>query len=143
MRMLSESSIVRSLAEQVFSRVSQRVIKVLQHQKDSLLSGDDSSLTNRWEELCVQIQGEQSFHWDAYEELIAQLVAREIELLQPHEQEAIWLQTPAGESWDNKDEQSREECPVRADDIVEYLKGEIYRTAGDWSNRRIRDYLER
>ena len=108
-----------------------------------MLSGNDSGLMNLWEELCVQIQGEQSFHWEAYEELIAQLVAREIELLQPHEREAIWLQTPAGESWDNEDQQPREEYPVRADDIVEYLKGDyICRKAGDRSNRRIRDYLE-
>jgi hypothetical protein len=141
---LSESAIVRKLAEQVCSRISRKVIRALQQQKDALLSGDDSVLASAWEELCVQIQGERSFHWDAYEETVVQWVASEVALLPPHERDAVWLQTPAGESWDTEDEESREPYPVLADEVVGYLTNEyIYRQAGDWTNGRIRQYLER
>lgn len=34
--------------------------------KELLTSGNDSGLKNVWEEVCVQVQGEQSYYWDAY-----------------------------------------------------------------------------
>jgi hypothetical protein len=141
---LSESAIVRKLAQQVCSRIARRVIKALQQQKNALLSGDDSGLTSAWEELCVQIQGEHSIHWDAYEETVRQWVVIEVEGLLAHEIDAVWLQTTAGENWDTEDEETRDLNPVLAADIVDYVTSEyIYRQAGDWANRRIRQYLER
>ena len=57
---LSEWRIVRRLAEQVCQRITRRVIRSLRELVDGLQSGDDSGLTNAWEEICVQVQGEQS-----------------------------------------------------------------------------------
>jgi hypothetical protein len=51
---LSESRIVRNLAEQVCLRISRRVIKALQQLTNGPQSGDDSCLANAWDELCVQ-----------------------------------------------------------------------------------------
>ena len=48
--------------------ISENVISKLKALRDPnfLLSGDDSGLENTWEEVCSQVQGEESFHWDVY-----------------------------------------------------------------------------
>lgn len=38
--------------------------------------GDDSGLRSTWEEICVQIQGELSIAWGAYDETVLQLFLR-------------------------------------------------------------------
>jgi len=114
---------------------------MLQRQRDGLLSGDDSGLTNVWEEICVQIQGNHSSHWDLYEETIDQCVQLEVEKLPPYEVDAIWVQTSNGETWDLEDEESRQPYPVNTEDVVAYIIARyIYREASDWSNQRIRRY---
>jgi hypothetical protein len=60
---LSEWRIVRRLAEQVCQRVARKVIRSLRELVDGLQSGDDSGLTNAWEEICGHVQGEQSVKW--------------------------------------------------------------------------------
>jgi hypothetical protein len=139
---LSESLIVSNLAEQVCQRMTHKVILSLQTMKGGLLSGDNSGLTNAWEEICVQVQYKESYSWDVYDLTVRQLVSGEVTKLLSHEREAIWLQTPAGEDWDAEDEGAREGYPVNEEDIVEYLKDKyVYQTAGDWSNKRIRKFL--
>lgn len=140
---LSESLIVSSLAEQVCQRITRKVISSLRALKNGLLSGDDSGLTNAWDEICVQVQGEESFSWEAYDLTVRQTVSAEVTELVPHEREAIWLQTPTGEDWDAENEVSRKEYPVAEDEIVEYVTTQyVYSAAGDWGNKRIRKYLE-
>jgi hypothetical protein len=140
---LSECLIVWKLAEAVCQQVSRRAIRTLQQLTEGLGSGDDSCLSNAWEEICVQVQGEESVLWDAYEETVRQILSSEITKLPVYEREAIWLQTPEGERWDPENEDSRSAYPVVEDEIVEYLKNEyIYKAAADWSNGRIRRYLE-
>jgi len=131
---LSASRIVRKLAEQVCHGITRRAIRALQHLKNGLQSGDDSGLTNAREEICAQIQVEQSFSWDAYDETVRQIAFTEVNQLEPHEQDAVWLQTPEGKSWDAGDEDAREQYPVAEDHIVEYVMNEfIYSAAADWS----------
>jgi hypothetical protein len=140
---LSEWHIVRNLAKQVCQQVTRKIIRDLQELKNGLLSGDDSGLTNAWEEICVQVQGQESVSWNAFDLTVRQSVSGEVAKLLPHEREAIWLQTPSGEDWDAEDEKSRDEYPVVVDEIVDYLTNEyIYPAAGDWSNKRIRKYVE-
>jgi hypothetical protein len=134
---LSESLIVSNLAEQVCQQITRKVISSLQALKNGLLSGDDSGLTNAWEEICVQVQGEESFSWEGFDLTVRQTVSAEVTELLPHEREAIWLQTPAGEDWDADNEESREEYPVTEDEIVEYVTTQyVHSSAGDWGNRR-------
>jgi len=109
---LSESLIVSNLAEQVCQQITRKVISSLQALKNGLLSGDDSGLTNAWEEICVQVQGGKLFSWEGYDLTVRQTVCAEVTELLPHEREAIWLRTPAGENWDADNEESREEYPV-------------------------------
>jgi len=141
---LAEWRIVRRLAEQVCQRVTRRVIRYLQELVDGLQSGDDSGLTNAWEEICVQVQGEQSVLWDAYYDvMVRQIVSMEVPGLPEHERDAVWLLTPEGEQWDAEEEGEREKSPVAEDNIIDYLANEyVYPAAGNWSNPRIRKYLE-
>lgn len=85
---------------------------MLLRQRDGLLPATIPGLTNAWEETCVQIQGNHSFYWDAFEETVGQYVELELEGLAPHEVDAIWLQTPNGESWDVNEQESRKPNPV-------------------------------
>lgn len=59
--LLSKKSIVRALAHALCQRLTRRLIKQLQKMTDALHSGDGSGLQNAWDEICVQVQYEQSF----------------------------------------------------------------------------------
>jgi hypothetical protein len=67
-----------------------------------------------------------------------------VEELLTHEQAALWLQTDEGIEWDGGDPAMRATDPVVTDDIVAHLlRDYIYVAAANWSNARIRAYLER
>lgn len=140
---LSESAIVRMLAEQLSQRITRSTIRGLQDM-DAKLSGDDSELEDPWDEICAQVQYEKSICWDVYEETIQVFVAGEVEALEPFEREAIWLQTPEGDDWACDDEESREPYPVVNDDIVAYIISDhVLAAAGRWTNPKIRAYIDR
>jgi len=67
-RSLSDAAVVRELAEQICRRLTRRMIATLQKMNNGLLSGDDSGLKNAWDEICAQLQFEESFSWDVYDE---------------------------------------------------------------------------
>jgi hypothetical protein len=140
---LSETMIVRAVADDAARRVTGKVIAALQRMRITL-SGDDSELKTTWGEICVQVQYEHSFFWDAYEETVKTLIEAHVAELQKYEREAIWLQTPAGSDWDCEETAEREAYPVVNDEIVDYLADEyVYAGAGEWSNARIRAYIDR
>ena len=65
---------------QLKSDVVDRTITILQQMKgDLLVSGDDSVLQNTWEEVCVQVQGEESFFWEIHLDIIEDLLDEMIE----------------------------------------------------------------
>ena len=121
-------------------RISTRVMRRLQKlEGDSLLSGDDSILTNTWDEICVQIQGERSIFWDTYILTIEHMVDAEVDKLGSDVQMAIWLQTDNGRIWE-----SESDGPGPAvEDITNHLIYEyLFIEAGKWSNSRIRGYID-
>jgi hypothetical protein len=143
-RELSPAAIVRALAQEVCKRLVRKVVLHLQGMKESLLSGDDSGLQNTWEEICVQIQDEESVCWGAYDHTTRSLVTGFVGELPAHEREAIWLQTGPGQDWRFEDEAEREPYPVDNGDVVDYLVSEwVYAEADRWTNARIRKYLDR
>jgi hypothetical protein len=140
---LSESAIVRAVAKEAARHITRKVINRLQSMKHTL-SGDDSELKTTWDEICAQVQYEESFYWDAYDETVRSYLTGYVAKLPKHEREAIWLQTDAGGDWDCEEPEDRESNPVLDDDIVDYLAREyIYVEAGRWSNARIRAFIER
>lgn len=140
---LSESSIVRVVAQQAATRLARKVIRDLQ-QMHQTLSGEGSELRTTWDEICVQVQGEQSYFWDTYDETARQLVSAYTDELAEHEREAIWLQTDAGFDWRFDDPEEREPYPVCDDDIIDHItRQHVYAVAERWSNVRIRAFIDR
>jgi len=142
--MKTDENLVKKFAQEIAERVSRKIVLTLQ-KITSTLSGDDSELNNAWDEICVQVQHEDSFFWDAYDETVRSVSASFIEKLQTHEQLALWFQTDQGWDWNcDHGDDSDVQPPVLVDDIVEYVVQEyVYSKADTWTNERIRTYLKR
>jgi len=142
--MFDEKAIIQKLASSICQRIARRTISALQRLTDCRLSGDDSGLENVWDEVCVQMQHEKSFHWWAYEETIRSHVLSYVEDLEDYERWAVWLQTEAGWDWSYEAEEEREkDVYVDPHGIVDYIVGQfVYAKAEKWSNTKIREYLE-
>ena len=142
--MKTEQDLLRKFAEEIAERISRKTLSALQKVTDTL-SGDDSELKNAWDEICVQVQDEQSFFWDAYDETVRSFVSGYVEELQSHEKLVLWFQTEEGWDWlYDHGEGNNEHPPVFVDDILQYLAQEyIYKKADKWTNERIRAYLDR
>lgn len=92
-RVISEHA--RALA----SRVALQVESDLQRVTEPMLSGDDTCLTSVWEEVCVQVQGEESYAWDAYVQLMLDQVLSRLQEVSRPELEMLWLRTESGWDW--------------------------------------------
>lgn len=138
-------SLIKTFASAEAEKLVRKTVRYFQALKhNSLLSGDDSELKNVWDEICVQVQFENSIFWDAYVETAKQFLKGYVELLPEHIQLAIWLQTDDGFQWqlDNGDPQSR--FCADSDAITDYIFSEfLLKAAGKWSNDRIERYIER
>ncbi len=84
-----EEQVVRALALRVSSAIARKTARELRKLTDSLALGDDTGLKNTWEEVCVQIQYEQSVLWDVYEHTIDALILAHVEKLEQYEMIAI------------------------------------------------------
>ena len=139
---LSESTIVNAVSHEAAKRVTRKVIADLQAITKPL-SGDDSGLKTAWDEICVQVQEQESIFWDIYDEMVRGMIGGCVAELAKYEREAIWIQTDAGVNWSLEEPEDREAYPVVDDDIVNYLVHGVYSEAADWSNARIESYLAR
>jgi hypothetical protein len=141
---LSAFTIVRTLGNLVCQRISRQVIRNLQelNDKDALLSGEFSGLVNIWDEVCVQMQIEESYFWDAYEEMIESSARYFVDRLPDYEREALWFITREGEDWHCEPEDDRDPDPVFVDDIVRHITSNVLTIGNDWSNHRIRSYID-
>ena len=60
-----EEAIVLAWAREISHRVAQKTVSQLQDIATTL-SGDGSGLANIWQEICAQVQGEESSVWSVY-----------------------------------------------------------------------------
>lgn len=134
-RILDE--LAREVAEKTCKQIQRRVIRSMQA-LGADLSGDDTGLENAWDEVCVQVQVEQSFYWDAYERLMLDAITRELQRFSPAVRGAIWLQTSVWDRWYDQDD----EPDMDEQDVVEYVySAYVLSAAADWTNRRIQRYI--
>jgi hypothetical protein len=131
-------------------RVARRVARDLQGVSEGMQSGEDSPLANLWDEVCVQVQDQESTMWEYYLDLMRGMIQRQVQPLDLELRKAIWLQTDSGRDWAfHYDWQIREGVPPEPDgipysedDTVDYiLRDYILKIAADWTNRRISKYL--
>lgn len=140
--MKNEGDIVKAFAGEIAKKVTKKTILALQRMPYTL-SGDDSGLTTIWDEICVQIQGEESYHWNMYDLTVRSLVEYDVFQLKHFEQLALWIQTEAYDSWESEKQDDEQFPPIFEGDIVDYLLTEhIYSEAMEWTNAKIRKYLE-
>ena len=135
-RMLSD------FADRLCKKIAKQTIPKLRAMKDCLLSGDDSSLNNIWEEICVQVQCEESIFWDEYLDVIGSIVKTNIAPLEHHEKMAIWWQKDCPEDALNEDEDDFKSFFFDEDEICVYIiNNYILTSAGAYTNKAIRLYL--
>ncbi len=82
-------------------------------------SGDDSGLRNVWDEVCVQVQGQESVMWDVYLDTISGIIAGYLSGLDDAVKQAIWLQTNNGMDWEPSEEEK--DTPSSEEDIADYI----------------------
>ena len=131
--MNNPSQVLSVFAKECISKTVSQIIRKLQRFKETL-SGDDSGLENTWDEICVQLQDEYSYHWDLYEDIVQGLIEEEVNKMANHVQVAIWLETESAFSFVEE---------IKLDTVSNESKSKIFQKAGDWSNEKIRRYLER
>jgi hypothetical protein len=125
-------------------KILRKTIAELQKITETTLSGDDSILVNAWEEICVQIQFEESVFWDVYDQTARGIVAGHVEELNEDDKIELWSKTDEGWDWFyDHGEETNPEPPICEDEIIDYIVREyLYKKAGDWSNKRIRAFLD-
>lgn len=136
-----QSQIIQDLAKRECERISTCSIRHLQRMKRrSMLSGDDSGLKNVWDEICVQIQYDESIYWDAYVLTVDQTIEGYLFPLTFNVHMAIWLQTSEGRWWDPLED---DEPETLLEDIIRYIRRDfLFRKAETWTNSRIKAFLE-
>lgn len=125
--MENEIDIVFEIAEKACRSISLSVIRQMQKMQPSCTS----DLKNAWNEVCVQVQGSESIHWDTYLESVKLLILRQIRKQDEHIIQAIWL-----------DMGNNENSGVIEDEIVELILQDVLSEASNWKNNAIRSHLE-
>lgn len=134
------AGVVAAVADAALVRVRDRVVALLGRQTSDL-AGEDSGLGTVWLEFCAQVQDEQSFEWDAYEGIVRSTIERVAENLNKPEQQALWLQTEAGQDWIDKASADTAVVPVGMDDLVQYVYSAVWQRAADFEDDRLERYL--
>ena len=131
--------LVDTRAKEITEKLFPKIIRDLLAIK-IVLSGDDSPLKNTWDEICVQMQDEKFILWEPYQNTIEGVIQSRINELPHYDLCAIWLQTNQG--LDYYLEYEEDEITYDQQDIIDYLCHVLLSKAGDWSNPRIREYIE-
>ena len=111
--------IISRIADRECQRISRKVVRSLQRMTEGMQSGDDSGLRNVWDEVCVQVQDQETEMWDVYLETIRSMATGHLADLDDAEKQAIWLQTNPDMESESIDEDKDLDCSE--DDIVDYM----------------------
>lgn len=141
-RMRIEEHIVASWAAKLSERAVTDVVLHLEGM-EATLSGD-SGLENVWEEVCAQVQGEESIDWSTYEDIIVDLLHSVVKGLDRDAQLALWAATDSG--WDyiydhHADKNGAVGAPLDIGAIVAKLKEDVLSAAADYESPRLYRYI--
>ncbi|MGH8432980.1 MAG: hypothetical protein ACRERX_00535 [Pseudomonas sp.] len=141
-RMRIEQHIVASWAAKLSERAVNDVVLHLEGM-EATLSGD-SGLENVWEEVCAQVQREESIDWSIYEDIIVDLLHSVVKALDRDAQLALWAVTDAG--WDyiydhHADKNGAVGAPLDIGAIVAKLKEDVLSAAADYESPSLYRYI--
>lgn len=131
--------IIQELANKATKRITRKTISQIQKLKPAVLDDNHTS----WDDICVQMQSSKTHIMWAYDNLTEAVVTEHLENLNLHEKLAIWIQTKAGQEWIlNEEEIWFDVIPYYQQDVIDYIVYlHVYQVAGNWSNKRIKEYL--
>ena len=141
--MSSEDKLIYQLYEYHSSRIVNKVMFSLRKLKEGkLLSGDDSELLNVWDEICVQVQGENSIYWNVYEETINMFIKYYVEK-EPIEIKYLLSYYDTDSYPDKNSTETNNEIKLVYNEgyIIDTLFTKILGLAVDYTNARISNYL--
>lgn len=137
-----EKGITTSWAQQLQAECSEQVIAQFEGMRESMLSGD-SGLLNTWEEICAQVQGEESSDWDTYTGMIEDFILANVKQLPKSAQLALWAQTETGWDWiyDHfAEDDSYDNAPLDFESITQLIKGAVLSEAADYESPTLYRY---
>lgn len=141
--MTVEERLIATWARKIAQQLADETIAQLQGMRDRL-SGDDSGLENAWEEICVQVQGEESTFWASYEDVIDTCVDQRLEGYEQHEKVALWFATEDSWEW-LEGHRARDldvnSVPVDLSAITAAIRRQVLQAASDFENDRIYRFL--
>ncbi len=148
-----EKALIQEYATAAREAVVAQAIDALKNCKDTL-SPEDSGLKNVWEEICAQVQGEESCDWDSYLDTMRDFVLIKLEKLPSRDLKALWLKTDEGWSWqydvNNEEPQTNASAnqssdtpsiPFVLDEIAANIVQQLLSLADEYSNKNIDAYL--
>jgi hypothetical protein len=138
--MTVERQLVRDVAATLRAQIAGLVVKYFEEMLEGL-SGD-SGLANVWEEICVQVQGEHSFFWETYLEMIETFVVGHVDELPLAMQRVLSMDTDVGDDWLDDPEEGGV-VPIFADDMAAMLAGDVLALAADFESPSIERYKAR
>lgn len=112
---------------------------------DEPLSGDSGLLTV-WDEICVQVQIEESFCWPTYVMTYMAFLEADLDERPVADLKLLWLATDQGEDWyfEQEDEiDLPDEAPFHRPDIARWLEDKLRQQAADYTNEQITAYRNR
>lgn len=148
--MKNTSDVLKKFTDDIIDRIVRKTVVELRKIEDTL-SGDYSGLKNAWEEICIQIQIENSYFWEIYDGVAWGIISRHASNLKSNEILAIWFQTDEGQDWEyasvvreeHPEETEDKAPPVCMDDVERYIQLRLYDKAQTYSNKRIQTFLRR
>ena len=141
-------NIARNLSNDLCKKITSKTIRWMQGFPTTL---DMGYLKNLWDDVCYQVQKEESFYWSHYDDMVTSNIVWLLEELEGYKLTAIWLQTndvyyqlseleSDGLLTDIRYKTLNTSCFI--DDIAKYITGEyIYQQAESWRNDRLRQAL--
>lgn len=139
-----KDEIIREIAEIESKKIVRKIILFCQKNTQNLLSDEDSGLKNIWDEICVQMQYQESTFWEWYLIFIESYIMEEVKKLNIVIKKTIWLQTMEGIEWEDDEDEEIDHSRVSIDenDIVQYISRNVLSAACDYTNARIEKYLD-
>lgn len=139
-----EQFVVAHFAEQLANQTVERVIQTLHNTKDGMTSGDESGLQSFWEEICVQVQAEESAYFESQMSLIEYGIKTQLKRLHRTELMALWLETIEGAMWLDENLQAHDAndiLPICLDDIVLGILDAVLNRATNFESDNVYRFL--
>jgi hypothetical protein len=141
-----EKHLVAAWSSQLSDKLIKDVIQSLEAMDSQEMLSGDSGLKNVWEEICVQVQDEQSFFWETYMETIEGLLTGYVDMLDANARLALWTLTESGLNYiddHQSDDEGELNILVDVDEIVAMLKDDLLSVAANHESPSISRFLQR